>query len=48
MFATLRVFSETEDKAIEICPTRKAGKETGCQRASAYNGLFQSSTHVAE
>ena len=44
----MRVLSETEDKTIEICPTRKAGKETGCERASAYNGLFQSGTRVAE
>ena len=44
---TLRVLSETEDKAIEICPTR-TGKEAGCQRASAYNGLFQIGTRVAE
>ena len=42
------VFSATEDKAIEICPTSKALKETGCQRASAYNGVFQSGTGVAE
>ena len=50
---TVRVFSVVEDKAIEICPEKSAGKETEClfiicQRASAYNGLFQSGPRVAE
>ena len=43
-------FSGIKDKVIEKRRRRrtKASKETGYQKTSGYNGLFQSGTRVAE